>query len=98
MGDIRDRLQKLERLVADKLVCAECSRVSIVVIGPGEDAASKTPGPCPTCGRERSVLVVVSPLVGDPGSARKASSGGIDLVGSPQIDAEDNGKVIGPPN
>jgi hypothetical protein len=95
MGDIRERLQKLERLVGEKLVCAECSSVAIIVIRPGEDGTSKMPGRCPTCGRERNVIVVTSPLPGRVGSM-KAASDGIDAVGSPEIDDPGPGRVIAP--
>lgn len=98
MSDIRDRLGRIEKLVADKLMCRSCSGVSIIVIGPGEDAAAKTPGPCETCGRDRRVIVVTSPLPGAVGSSRKATArDGIDLVGSTEIDEPDRGHTTVPP-
>lgn len=93
MAGIADRLQRLERMVGERFACGVCSLVVIVVVRPGEDAASKMPGPCSKCGRDRNVIVVASPLPGRPGSAMKAVAAGIDPAGSLRIDDP----VIAPP-
>jgi len=93
MADVRDRLQRLEKLVAEKLVCAACSTVAIVVIGPGEDGAARMPAPCSACGRERNVIVVQSPLPRRAGSMRKAARDGTDPLSFPEIVTEDTGEA-----
>jgi hypothetical protein len=97
MSDVRDRLAKVERLVGEKLECQECSLVVIVVVRSGEDAASKMPGPCSTCGRERNTITVLSSLPGRPGSAIRHAQVETGPVGSPQIHEPDHGKAAASP-
>jgi len=59
---LRERLERLERIVADKLVCQECSATVFVVVLPGEDPTPQLPGPCAACGRQPQTIIVKSPF------------------------------------
>jgi hypothetical protein len=99
MTTVRDRLTALERIVGARLECDKCSLTYFVVVMPDEDPAPHMPAPCSKCGRERTVVVVRSPLPTRLGfqRAQLARDAENDLAGSLRIDEPDPGKVIAPP-
>jgi hypothetical protein len=97
MSDVRDRLQKLERLLEKELGCRECANYVCVVrpadAGAPPWSAGTAYATCETCGGQRVVMVIKSSLPGPPGSGVRARTPVSD-----RVEAEPTGGVDAAPN
>jgi hypothetical protein len=102
MSDVRDRLGRLEKLMAATLTCQGCAgKVAIRVVRPGEKLKDEDrPGPCPRCGISPDLIVVTSviPAMDRSKWVTASTRDESDPVGRLRIDDPDPGLTSGPPN